>query len=74
MATSTIVFTYTAGTASGTGEKEANVTSFTVDGTAYAGLSTAEKREAWAMCKGGLVALVRDGKMDLGVGGRDTTA
>lgn len=74
MATSTIVFTYTVGVASGTGEKEADVTSFTVDGSAYGDLTTAEKREAWAMCKGGLTALVRDGKMSLGVGGRDTTA
>ena len=74
MAASTIVFTYTVGVASGTGEKEANVTSATVDGSAYAALSAAEAREMWAMCKGGLVALVRDGKLSLGVGGRDTTA
>ena len=76
MATSTIVFTYTVGVGSGTSEKEAKVTSFTVDGTAYASLSDAEIVEALAMMKQGHALITScSGKMPAtGWGGRSLTA
>jgi hypothetical protein len=76
MATSTIVFTYTVGAVEGTGEKELVVSSATVDGSAYAALTAAEKREMYWMCKKGAEALLRDGKTPDGgwKSARDITA
>ena len=76
MAASTIVFTYDVGVDSGTGEKEAKVTSFTVDGSAYAALTSAEIIEALAMMKQGLALITScSGKMPAtGWSGRDVTS
>jgi len=71
MATCTIVVTYTPGTA----DKEAIVTGFTVDGTAYGSLSDAQKNQAVILGHQLQYALISTGKEHgKGRGGRDITS
>lgn len=70
MATSTIVFTFTPGVTEGAGEKRPIVTSFTVEGTAYASLTAALVKEAFLLFKEGQAALLRDAKMPVGISDR----
>ena len=70
MAASTIVITYDVGVTEGAGEKGPKVTSFTVDGSAYAVLTAAEVKEAYLLFKDGMAALIRDAKMPVGISDR----